>query len=130
MQRYRRSRHLKIVTAFLIADIIFFCIFNPQNSSSFVTIVGCVLVSITIYIVTRMLLMVLGKATHITKAAQEHLSLSISLALTFLLLMQSIGQLGVRDLLAVIPLAIVVYFYLSYAAKRPNNGLGARNTRA
>lgn len=109
---------MRYIGFLFIIDFIFFSTTNPSGGSSFTIILGCVLLAVTTYIVARLVLYAFGKAGGVSLAVQRRLSLAGALALTFLILMQSIGQLGTRDVLAIIPLAFTSYLYLSYVRKK------------
>ena len=108
---------IKFVIPLLVADIVFFSLVNPLSSNSFMIIIGCLLTALTIYIVLRALTRLLGVFISMSQPTQRRFAIFMTLLLMFLLLMQSIGQLSIRDILAIVPLMIVLYIYLTYTSR-------------
>jgi Ca2+/Na+ antiporter len=98
-------------------DILFFSLINPTTSNSYVVILGCVLVILTVYALVLTATRLVAIFIPISAATQKRFTLFVSLLLVFMLLMQSIGQLSTRDLIAILPLLVVLYIYLAYIAK-------------
>jgi uncharacterized protein YacL len=73
-------------------------------------------------VICKWLIYGLSKVVSVSTSAQKQLALSLTISVMFLLLMQSIGQLSIRDILAMIPLAVLSYFYLGYTFKKRDNG--------
>jgi len=109
-----------------VADVSFFSVIDPRKENVFILVVACVLVGVSVYAACRVVVWLLAKAFAISSAAQKRVAISVTVAVTFLVLMQSIGQLGPRDILAVVPLALVAYFYMAYASKARNQDFGTR----
>ena len=107
----------KIGTIILPIDGLFFGFVSPTNSNSFVVIGGCLLLALTFYAFLALLTELVAMFIPITRQAQKRLALFATLLLTFLLIMQSIGQLGLRDVLAITALVVVLYFYLTYISR-------------
>jgi hypothetical protein len=95
-------------------DLLFFATTDPRTASPPILIISCALTTVTVYLVCRLAMELVGKLFDLSTPTKKHAAVSITIALTFLILMQSIGQLSSRDILAVVPLAVVSYFYLSY----------------
>ena len=108
---------LRRVAPLLAADVIFFNSVNPAQSSSFFIIAGCILLFTTLYLMNWLLARLLGLFLACSERTQRRLALCMTLLFCFLLLMQSIGQLDIRDALAAIPLAAAVYIYMSYVGR-------------
>src|SRR5437868_2170716 len=96
-------------------DIVFFSIYNPQNSSPVVSIVGFLLLSATLYTLLQALVAVINKQFGITFRNQSKAISIVTLVTGLLVAMQSIGQLTVKDVLAFIPLTLILYFLLTYS---------------
>ena len=113
------SRRALLIELLLGVDVIFFGGFNP-NDSSFLVIIGCALLALTIYLLVAGLTNFFALGLPLQGATKQRLKIFLTLLIVFFILMQSIGQLSLRDALAVLPLAVVAYLYVSYnaAAKR------------
>ena len=110
-------RHIKPYIAVLGADIIFFNLVDPAVSS-FVIVVGCILLAATIYCLTLLSSDVIAMFVGTSARTRRRAALFVTAPLTFLILMQSIGQLSGRDVLAAVALTIIFYIYVSYVAGR------------
>lgn len=108
---------IKVVIPLLAADIVFFSLINPLNSNSFMIIIGCLLTALTIYVVLRALTRLLAVFITMSQRTQRRFAIFTTLLLMFLLLMQSIGQLSLRDIIAIVPLMVVLYIYLTYTSR-------------
>lgn len=108
---------LQRVAPLLVVDVFFFNLVNPAKSSSFIIIAGCLLLFATFYLANRLLARLLSFFLMYSERTQRRLALCGTALLCFLLLMQSIGQLDMRDALAAIPLAVAFYMYMSYLGR-------------
>lgn len=114
MKRLLKNAQVKYLLSFLGVDILFFGITNPYKISLGLLMIGIALVSLTVYlslnIYTRLLFP--------NSKSRHALVVIFSIVISFLMAMQSIGQLTSRDALAVIPLGLVLYVYVYYFSKR------------
>ena len=117
MKKHRTRKFLRLLVLFA-ADIILFSFVNPTNAYALVIIVGFVLVSLTLYALIDFLLVVAERIAPFSLHTKRRIALASTIVLSLLLAMQSIGQLTVKDVLAVIPLLAVLAFYFSYATAR------------
>ena len=113
----RILRTLRFILPLLLADIVFFSLIDPANSTSFMIILGSLLTALTIYFILLALTRLLAVFFIMSKRTQRRFAIFITLILMFLLLMQSIGQLSLRDILAIVPLMVILYIYLTYISK-------------
>lgn len=109
---------VRTLVLLLAMDVVFFCGANPTNSSSLTVIIGCVLLAATAYSLLLRLARVLTAFVPMAERSQRRLTLFVTLLLMFLVLMQSIGQLSVRDVFIVVPLLALCYAYMSYISGR------------
>jgi len=98
----------------VIVDVYIFTMVNPHKAPSFVIGVAYLLVIVTFYLLLAWLLEFIAKFLGLPLHRQKKLTLLTTICAAVLIGMQSIGQLALRDLLAIIPLVFVLYFYLSY----------------
>jgi hypothetical protein len=96
------------------ADGLIFGGMNPDTSHSFMLIVGFLLFSASVYYVLDGLLTLPGlyglRIRH-----KRRLVVSLTTLSAGLMALQSIGQLSLRDLLVLSPLALLSYIYISRA---------------
>jgi hypothetical protein len=102
------------IALLLLVDGLFFGLFAPQ-SSALIVIPALLLVIVNIYALVKVLLYVVGRFITIKPVIVRRVTVVATGCLAVLLALQSIGQLTIRDVLTLIPLMTVLYFYLSYA---------------
>jgi hypothetical protein len=111
------SAKFRIIVLLMMLDILFFGLVNPTTSNSYVVILGCILIILSTYALVLIVTRLVAIFIPVSVATQKRFTLFVSLLLVFILLMQSIGQLSTRDLIAILPLLAVLYIYLTYVAK-------------
>src|SRR6185437_13052820 len=114
MPNVYHTKKVSVAAALVIVDTLFFGLFNPQTSSTFIVILGCCLLVITIYLVSVAFTELLSWGIPLTKITRRRFALFVTMLSAFLILMQSIGQLTLRDALAVLPLVLIAYLYITY----------------
>jgi hypothetical protein len=125
----RKLHSVRLLLPLLIVDVLFFSAVNPATSSSFVVVAGCVLLGATLYVFFRGLAKSLSLMVVLSPTAQNRIALLAAGLLLFMLLMQSIGQLSIRDAIAALALAAVLYFYFSYLSDA-GDSVRRKETRA
>lgn len=108
------------IAALIAIDAIYFSFFNPLTGNSFIIIGGCLLVGLSVYGLWLTCAQVLVAWSILPVRHQRTFSVTASLLCLFLLLLQSIGQLSLRDLLASLPLAFILYMYIVRAGQAPS----------
>jgi len=109
-----RKRKLIVLAGLFVADGFFFSLVNPNKVYAAVIILGFMLLALTIYALLDFLLALAERVVPFSLTTKKRIALATTLVLSLLIAMQSIGQLTVKDILAVIPLVIVLSFYFSY----------------
>jgi hypothetical protein len=104
------------IALLLLVDCLFFGFFGPQ-SSAFIVIPALLLVILNIYALVKVLLYVVGRFVTIKQQVVRRITVILTGSVSILLALQSIGQLTLRDVLTLIPLMVVLYFYLSYTRR-------------
>ena len=112
---------LRFLGALAALDELFFCLASPRTGNAFVIILGCILLSLTIYTAALLVARVLERRGLVTTRTAHRLALLLASFVVFLILLQSIGQLSARDVLAAIPLALVLYLYITYTSDRSDH---------
>lgn len=110
-KRYRKAGWL---AGLLLVDGLFFSLVNPRQAHAFVIIIGFGLVVVTLYALFDLLLALAERIVTFSARTRRRLRDSLTMLLALLLAMRSIGQLTVKDILAIIPLVLLLAFYLSY----------------
>ena len=113
VDQHRKKRAVAVL-ALIGIDAVYFGVSNPEGASPLVIIVGGVLVLVTVYVLASVAVAAVSVFMPLKRTTQKRLVWLSSLILAFLILMQSIGQLGWRDVLAALPFFLVAYLYITY----------------
>jgi hypothetical protein len=116
MKIHKKSLTWQILTM-LIIDGLFFGYLNPNKVNSLFLIVGFVLVGLTIYLFMQLVLIFFKNLGFKIKNRRKA-AIFIAVLLSLLLSLQSIGQLTLRDVLIIIPIAVLLYIYTAYIRPR------------
>ncbi len=96
----------------VVASLAFFGLTSPKSLPPPMLIVGFVVLGTLLYCVLRLLLLVTGLHTKLPAAYQRGLLLAGTILPVILLVMQSIGQLTMRDVLTLVGLFCIGVFYV------------------
>lgn len=116
-QKLLNNRHTKICAALIAADCLVFTLVNPRTASAMWLIVGFALLGCTFFGLASLLASSLkgyGEQTH--RAGKRFLRYGAVIVLAILGL-QSIGQLTVKDVVALLPFVVIAYLYFGYGKK-------------
>lgn len=116
-QKLLHNRHLQVCAALIAADCLVFSFVNPQTASAVWLIVGFVLLGCTFFGLAGLFansLRAYGDQTH--RAGKRFLRYGAAIGLV-LVGLQSIGQLTVRDVVALVPFMVVAYLYFGYGKR-------------
>lgn len=100
--------------ALVLVDCLYYGLINPTKAYALVVVGGFALLIVNIYVGMTLLLMLVRRVVPLSIAVQRRVRAFTTAILGVLMAMQSIGQLTVKDLLALVPLVVVLLFYLSY----------------
>lgn len=112
------KRKLIRTLALFIADALFFSFVNPANAYAIIIIIGFLLLIVTIYSIVDFLLALGERIIPFSLNTKKRIAVAVTLVSGLLIAMQSIGQLTYKDILAVIPLVLVLSFYFSYMLRK------------
>lgn len=88
---------------------------NAGRVPSFMLIVGFILLMVTVYYLIRGLLVV-ARLYGVSVRHKYQLAGSLTALIGFLVALQSIGELNPRDVVVLLPLAVIGYAYSFYSA--------------
>lgn len=114
----RKLVRFRAVILLMGIDGLFFSALNPNSSSSFIIITGCIVLAASLYVLCSGAMSLFARIGIVRQASARRLSIFLALFLAVIVLMQSIGQLSVRDIFALVPFACVLYLYSSYASTK------------
>ncbi len=111
------TKHPKRFVALLILSLLHVVVFgmtDPLNSQVIVIIGGFLLISLDIVVATTLLVAYMARIIPGLRPHSRRISISVAGFLIVLLALSSIGQLTWRDVLAVVAIGALAYFYSVY----------------
>ncbi len=102
------------IAGLIVVDGLLFSLTEPRQVPSFMLIVAFILLVITIYQLMLALLLAADWYGLPGKAHRHRQARILTGVAGSLVALQSIGQLGGRDILVAVPLALLAYLYISY----------------
>lgn len=115
-----RHKHFWQALALVIVDIVFFSNTDASKVAPFMLIVGFILLVITCYILLYALLSVV-RLYGLPIRHKQRFTLYLSGVVGLIMALQSIGELTYRDILVLLPLAVIGYIYTIYITSRKRN---------
>ena len=115
---FLRVKKLKTFLLLLVVDVFFFGFTNPSKTASIVVVLGFILLILSFYMGLDLLTRLLITQFALSEQNRRKVVLLVSVLCAILLAMQSIGQLTLKDTIAIIPLVAILYFYPSYYCKK------------
>jgi hypothetical protein len=114
--KFRLQKQNWRLVGLLAADALLFSNSNATKVPSYMVIIGFILLSLTCYYLVYGLISFSGYyGVHVRR--KHTLSFYITAITGVLVALQSIGELGTRDIWVLLPLALLGYFYSAYAKK-------------
>jgi hypothetical protein len=112
-----RFKHYLEAIGLLVLDILFFTTTNTNKDPSWVIIVGFVLVLLSAYIFFYYLLSFL-RLYGLPIGRKRRLATYLTFVVGIIVALQSVGELTPKDVLVLVPIALIGYIYTGYA--KPN----------
>jgi len=109
----KHARKLAGLTGLLVADGVVFGSTNSRNVSSFVLVIGFVLLMTTFYYLLYSLL-AFARLYGLSIRRKRRLAGSLTGLAGCLVALQSVGELNSRDVLVLLPLVAIGYIYSFY----------------
>ena len=118
--QFIKHKYLWGIFTLFIIDCLFFGKTNASNVPPILLIIGFMLVVCTSYVLIYGLCGLM-KLYGIPIKHKNRLSLFGSLTFGLILALQSVGELSVRDIIVLVPLAFIGYLYAIYASSHRRN---------
>lgn len=124
MIKFITRKPVRRLIALLAVDSVVFGSTNAGNAPSFMLIIGFVMLAVTFYYLIHGLL-ALARLYGLTVRRKYRLAGSLTVLISFLVALQSIGELNSLDIAVLLPLMLIGYVYSFYgaAARRPDPDL-------
>ncbi|HEY1064210.1 MAG TPA: hypothetical protein VGE30_02835 [Candidatus Saccharimonadales bacterium] len=116
-QKLLHNHHAKICAALIAADCLVFSLVNPRTASAMWLIVGFGLLGLTFFSLASLFADAFkgyGEQAH--RAGKRFLRYG-AVSIVVLIGLQSVGQLTVRDVAALLPFVVIAYLYFGYGKK-------------
>lgn len=114
MKKHLTSPHIWFAPVLIIINVGFFGLTDPSKVNSGLLIVGYLLLVVTLFAAFRLF----ARAISLYGVPQTHANRIMGMfggILSLCLALSSVGELSMRDLVVIIPLAVLLYIYLFYA---------------
>lgn len=112
--KFIRHKHFLRIIGLLALDVLLFTTTNAGTAASFVAIIAFLLLVTTVYYIIFALIS-LGRLYGLSVKRKKSLAMYLTIVVGILVALQSIGELGPRDVLVMMPLALMGYLYSAYA---------------
>jgi hypothetical protein len=122
-----RRLHFWRISGLLLADALVFGATNPNDTLSFMLIIGYILLCITLYYLFDGILS-LSRLYGIPLKHKKRFLRTAILVVSGVVALQSIGQLSSRDIMVLAPLTTLLYLYIAYS-RASRQRLAARRTQ-
>lgn len=106
--------HFWLISGLVVLDGLFFSLSDPVRVPSLLLAVGFVLMAVTLYQLVLGLLQAANWYGLPGSAHRRRQARTLTGLIGGLIALQSIGELGRRDVLVLLPLAVLAYLYMSY----------------
>ena len=103
----------------ILSDVLFFILSDPAKLAVPFMIFGFLLIGANVYLICRFAGRILAELGLIKSSRRWAVAL-VSLFINVMIILQSMGQLSLRDIIALIPLVLVTYFYFTRVSSRPS----------
>lgn len=114
MTRKIGKRHILGLVILITLNFVWFTLLDPLESPTVVLFGAFGLLAVNFFVCFYILARIFQKLFGYPKQPPRRLAGILTALIVVLLALQSIGQLSVRDALAVLLLCCLIYFYLSY----------------
>jgi hypothetical protein len=105
---------IRVILILLVADSVLFSLTNPDNVPSLMLAGGFLLLTATLYCLALGLMAIAGWYGLSTSRHRRRFARITTGVVASLIALQSIGELSMRDVLVLLPLAVLAYLYVSY----------------
>jgi hypothetical protein len=114
---HKLTRHINLthwlILSLVIIDLLFFGKTDSSNVPSFLLVIGFLLLIITAYMIVYSFLGV-ARLYGLPLKRKKRLSAYIIITFGLIFALQSMGELSAKDILVIIPIAVIGYIYTSY----------------
>ncbi|MDB5164837.1 MAG: hypothetical protein JWL89_463 [Candidatus Saccharibacteria bacterium] len=112
-QALKQSRTWLLISM-LAVDGLFFCLTDPDKVPSLFLMVGFLLCAATMYVLLRVIIATSAWYGLPLHRQGRRLAAVLTGTISALVALQSIGALGGRDVVVLLPLTLLAYLYVSY----------------
>ena len=122
MNQIRAHPQISLLTGLLVVDALFFGLSDPKKVPSLMLMAGYLLVVATLYFAVKGVLVLLSWYGLPTMRHKRRLTLSLTIVIGIFVALQSLGELGTRDVLVLVPFTWLSYLYFAYNRAPKNAG--------
>jgi hypothetical protein len=118
MKKLLQIPHFRLIGSILVINLVFFAFTNPVKANSALLGMGFVLLTADVYIVVRAIIWGCNTLLGHRSKVETRSAALISATIVLLVALQSVGELSAKDAIAIIIIALVSLFYISYRRPR------------
>ncbi len=105
-------RKISLIIMLILSDALFFLLNDPYKLPATLMLLGFVLCGLSVYLLCKIGARVI-KAIGFIKEERHLVIVATSALVTMVLILQALGQLSFRDIVALLALTAVAYFYFT-----------------
>jgi hypothetical protein len=117
MKKILYKRHFQVCAALLAADCLVFTLIDPQQANAAWLGIGFGLFGATLLAISHSAAEAFHSYGDKTHAISKRVFRYTALLIMAMVGLQSIGQLTLKDVMALLPFAAILYFYYGYGKK-------------
>ena len=110
-----------VLPLFILLQVIFFSSINPFSAEAFILFMGIFLIICDLYLLINQTLIFLSKEFMFIKLRRKKLTIVVTSIGALLVMLESLGQLTFKDIIVIIMLALIVYWYTWYIMDSSNS---------
>jgi hypothetical protein len=119
MQNHLSERRFWLVASLLLTDLLFFSLSDPSKVPSFMLMIGFLLMVATIYLAVSAGFRLARLYGLVKSPEKTRVARLVTLVIAAAMALQSTGELGLKDVVVILPLAGLALVYLSYRRSPP-----------
>jgi hypothetical protein len=119
MQNHLSERRFWLVASLLLTDLLFFSLSDPSKVPSFMLMIGFLLMVATIYLAVSAGFRLARLYGLVKSPEKTRVARLVTLVIAAAMALQSTGELGLKDVVVILPLAGLALVYLSYGRSPP-----------
>ena len=119
LKKHIKKRSVRLPAAVLVADGLFFGLVNPHQAPAIMLMAGYLLLAVTVLGAVQLIVQALRWYGGDTQRIGKQVLHYGAAALLLVIALQSTGQLTIRDIMTLVPLTILAFWYFGLRRPQP-----------